>query len=153
MSGFELVASLVGSLAWPVAVVVAVVVLRRPLASAMGRAKRVEAAGMAVELAEVEQAREDVEEELAQASMEGASLGAAEMDELVRKAAQLGWHLAMLGPGFPPDVVVDRSGDKPVVRSPVEEALRTVPSSVWIEGAQQQLKFVKPWRDPRRPSD
>lgn len=153
MSGFQLVASLVGSLAWPVAVVVAVWVLRRPLAATMGRAKRVEAAGVAVELAEVEQARESVEEELAQASAEGASFGAAEMDELVRKAAQLGWHLAMLGPGFPPDVVVDRSGEKPVVRSPVEEALRMVPSSVWREGAQEQRKLIKPWRDPRRPSE
>ncbi|GGO63131.1 hypothetical protein [Nonomuraea cavernae] len=124
MSGFQLVASLVGSLAWPVAVVVAVWVLRRSLAAALGRAKRVEAAGVAVELAEVEQARESVEEELAQADAEGASLEAPEVDELVQKAAQLGWHLAKLGPGTTPDVVVDRSGGKPVVRLRAEERFR-----------------------------
>ncbi|GAA1770141.1 hypothetical protein [Nonomuraea bangladeshensis] len=128
MSGFQLVASLVGSLAWPVAVVVAVVVLRRPLAAVMGRAKRLEAAGVAVELAEVEQARESVEEGLAQAGVEGAALGAAEVDELVRKAAQLGWHLANLGTGTTPDVVVDRSGERPIVRSPAEEAFREAAS-------------------------
>ncbi|MEQ4723796.1 hypothetical protein [Nonomuraea sp. B19D2] len=120
MSGFQLVASLVGSLVWPVAVVVAVWVLRRPLAAALGRTKRVEAAGIAVELAEVEQAREDVEQGLAKAE----PLDAAEVDELVRSAAQLGWHLANLGTGTSPDVVVDRSGEKPVVRSPAEEAFR-----------------------------
>ncbi|MEV3981740.1 hypothetical protein [Nonomuraea sp. NPDC049758] len=124
MSGFELVASLVGSLAWPVAVVVAVWALRRPLAAAIGRVKHLEAAGVAVELAEVEQAREGVEEELAQAGTEGASLGFAEVDELVRKAAELGWHLGRSAPELRPDVVVDRSGEKPVVRSRAEDVLR-----------------------------
>ncbi|MEU5863530.1 hypothetical protein ABZ815_20335 [Nonomuraea sp. NPDC047529] len=124
MSGFELVASLVGSLAWPVAVVVAVWALRRPLAAAIGRVKHLEAAGVAVDLAEVEQARESVEAELAQVDADGASLGAAEVDELVQRAAQLGWHLSKLAPNVAPDVVVDRSGERPVVRSASEEALR-----------------------------
>ncbi|QFY09617.1 hypothetical protein GBF35_25830 [Nonomuraea phyllanthi] len=124
MPGFQFVASLVDSLAWPVAVVVAVVALRRPLAAAMGRAKRVEAAGVALELAEVEHARESVEQDLAQASAEGASLGAAEVDELVGKAADLGWYLGRMMPELSPDVVVDRSGDKPVVRSETEKRIR-----------------------------
>ncbi|MFF0770952.1 hypothetical protein ACFYUK_18855 [Nonomuraea wenchangensis] len=119
MSGFQLVASLVGSLAWPVAVVVAVVALRRPLAAAMGRVKHLEAVGVAVELAEVEQARGDVEQELAKTE----ALDAEEVDELVQKAALLGWHLANLG-SKTPDVVVDRSGERPVVRSPSEDMLR-----------------------------
>ncbi|MFI7049019.1 hypothetical protein [Streptosporangium sandarakinum] len=97
--------------------------LSRPLAAAMGRAKRVEAAGAAVELAEVEQARQSVEEELEQAGAKGGPIGVAEADDLVGKATRLGWHLAMLGPGFPSDVVVNGSGEKPVVRSPVAEAL------------------------------
>ncbi|GGQ33280.1 hypothetical protein GCM10010140_74160 [Streptosporangium pseudovulgare] len=100
--------------------------LSRPLAATMGRVKRVEAAGVAVELAEVEQARQSVEEELERAGVEGGPLGVAEADELVGKATRLGRHLAMLGPDFPPDVVVDRSGERPVVRSPVAEVLRGV---------------------------
>ncbi|MER6514730.1 hypothetical protein ABT158_48535 [Nonomuraea sp. NPDC001636] len=123
MSGFELVASLVGSLAWPVAVVVAVWALRRPLAAAIGRVKHLEAAGVAVELAEaelaeVEQAREGVEAELAEPPDK------VEVDELVKRAAELGWSLGRIAPDAKPDVVVDRSGEKPVVRSPLEDLLR-----------------------------
>ncbi|MEV0617594.1 hypothetical protein AB0I81_30030 [Nonomuraea sp. NPDC050404] len=118
MSGFQVVASLVGSLDWPVAVVVAVVVLRRPLAAAMSRAKRFEAAGVAVELAEAEQARAEVEKELEQAPTD------VEVDELVKLSAKLGFHLARLAPDERSAVVVDRSGQRPVVRSVVEERCR-----------------------------
>ncbi|AQZ62766.1 hypothetical protein BKM31_16020 [[Actinomadura] parvosata subsp. kistnae] len=152
MSGFQLVASLVGSLAWPVAVVVAVVALRRPLAAAMGRAKRFEAAGVAVELAEVEQARESVEEGLAQAGAEDASMTAAEVDELVTKAARLGWTLAKLTPSIAPDVVVDRSGERPVIRSPAEDALRNLLPEMSRYVAREMGEW-KPWRDPRRPGE
>ncbi|TMR97559.1 hypothetical protein [Nonomuraea basaltis] len=136
MSGFQLVASLVGSLAWPVAVVVAVVVLRRPLAAVLGRAKRVEAAGVAVELAEVEQARESVEEELAEPPEK------VEVDELVKRAAELGWHLGRLAPDARPDVVVDRSGEKPVVRSPTGEAVQKVIAKDAVLRYQQQRRVA-----------
>ncbi|WP_181307452.1 hypothetical protein [Nonomuraea fuscirosea] len=150
MSGFQLVASLVSSLAWPVAVVVAVVVLRRPLAATMGRAKRLEAAGVAVELAEVEQARESVEEELAQADARGASVGNAEIDGLVERAAELGWHLGRLAPHNEPDVVVDRSGESPVVRSLSEEVMRKA-----VEEGQHAHSFrlhVADLSDPGHPA-
>ncbi|MDF5756625.1 hypothetical protein [Spongiactinospora sp. TRM90649] len=121
MSTLQFIAALVGSLAWPVALVVAVVVLRRPLSAAFGRLKRVEGAGLALELAEAKQAREAVEGELAELP---AQPDAAEVDELVRRAAELGWRLARIAPERVPEVMVDRSGDKPTVRSPAEDALR-----------------------------
>ncbi|WP_327581908.1 hypothetical protein OHA25_38930 [Nonomuraea sp. NBC_00507] len=110
--------------------VVAVVALRRPLAAAIGRVKH----GVAVELAEVEQARESVEEELAQAQ----ASDAAEVDALVKKAAELGWHLGRWGIGrvasdVRTDVIVDRSGERPVVRF------------AWVRDLTHDPEFAERW--------
>ncbi|WP_158558115.1 hypothetical protein [Spongiactinospora gelatinilytica] len=120
MSTLQFIAALVGLLAWPVALVVAVIVLRRPLGAAFGRVKRVEGVGLALELAEAEQAREAVEGELAQQP------SGVDVDELVRLAADLGFELARLQPDRRPALVIDRSGQRPVVRSAVEERLRPI---------------------------
>ncbi|MFG1709209.1 hypothetical protein ACFLIM_39065 [Nonomuraea sp. M3C6] len=100
---------------------------------------------MAVELAEVEQARESVEERLPHAE----SLEPAEVDELVKRAAEWGWHLGKLGWGVPPDVVVDRSGERPVVRPPMEESFKNLVrlSKQWRQAADDTW-----YLDPRRPA-
>ncbi|HEY9371023.1 GntR family transcriptional regulator [Streptomyces sp.] len=103
------------SLAWPVALVAAVFILRKPLTAAFARLRKVEALGVSAELEAVEQAREDVEQELAKPERD--------VDELVERATEFGWHLGRAAPDIPPSVQVDRSSDAPKVRSSVEDVL------------------------------
>ncbi|TDD31526.1 GntR family transcriptional regulator [Nonomuraea terrae] len=116
MSGFEFAASLVASLAWPSAFVIAVIVLRRPLSVAFGRVRRVEALGVSAELDAVEHAREGVEQELTNSE--------SDLDAIVARATDYGWHLGRVAPDVPPGVQVDRSSETPTVHSAAEEVLK-----------------------------
>lgn len=128
VSGFQLVAALAGALAWPVAVVIAVIVLRRPLASTLRRVRRVEGLGIVAELAEIEHAKQGVQEELAEPYTP-------DVDELVRRAAELGWRLGRAAPNIPPHVEIDRSGGTPVVRSVAADAVRQYVDAVTLSDA------------------
>jgi DNA-binding transcriptional regulator YhcF (GntR family) len=116
VSGFEFAASLVSSLAWPSAVVLAVYILRRPLTAAFARVRRVEALGVSAELDAVEHAREGVELELANPERD--------VDDLIERATEFGWHLGRAAPDVPPGVQIDRSSETPVVHSAAEEVLK-----------------------------
>jgi hypothetical protein len=112
----EFVSSLIGSLAWPVAVVAAVFVLRRPLTAVFGRVRRVEALGISAELDAVEHAREGMESALASPERD--------ISELMERAANYGWHLGRAAPHVPPGLEVDSSSETPAIRSTAEAALR-----------------------------
>jgi GntR family transcriptional regulator len=116
VSSFEFAAAVVGSMAWPVAVVLAVFMLRKPLATAFDRVRKVEALGVSAELDAVEHAREDVEQQLSDPERD--------IDELVERAADYGWHLGRAAPNVPPAVQIDRSSESPAIYSSSEELLK-----------------------------
>ncbi|GAA3251772.1 hypothetical protein [Nonomuraea helvata] len=110
MSALEFAATLVNALAWPTVAIAAIIILRNPLSGAFTRVSRVEALGVITEFAQVEKAREAVQEVLADEHSPN-------VDELVQRATVLGWQLGRIAPSISPQLVVDRSHGTPRVRS------------------------------------